>query len=48
LFVGQMTDQPVGPHPMAQFEAHFLEQSVPSVVHDQCLRAARAHPPAHR
>lgn len=32
LFVGQMMDQPVGPHPIAQFEAHFLEQSVPSVV----------------
>ena len=32
LFVGRMMDDPVGPHPIAQFEAHFLERSVPSVV----------------
>lgn len=32
LFVGQMTDQPVGPHPIAQFEVHFLERTAPSVV----------------
>ena len=32
LFVGRLMDQPVGPHPIAQFEAHFLERSVPSVV----------------
>jgi DOPA 4,5-dioxygenase len=23
LFIGQMTDRPVGPHPIAQFEIHF-------------------------
>lgn len=32
LFVGQMTDQPVGPHPIAQYEVHFLEISLPNVI----------------
>jgi len=32
LFVGRMMDQPVGPHPIAQFEVHFLEPSVPNVT----------------
>ncbi len=27
LFVGSMTDQPVGPHPIPQFEVHFLESA---------------------
>ena len=32
LFVGRMMDRPVGPHPLPQFEVHFLEQSLPTVV----------------
>ena len=32
LFVGRMMDHGVGPHPIAQFEAHFLEASRSSVV----------------
>jgi len=32
LFAGRMMDRPVGPHPVAQFEVHFREASVPSVV----------------
>lgn len=32
LFVGRMMDGPVGPHPIAQFEAHFLAPSVSEVV----------------
>lgn len=32
LFVGALTDRRVGPHPMPQFEAHFLERSVESIV----------------
>ena len=32
LFVGSMTDRPVGPHPIAQFEIHFLEPLVDSVI----------------
>jgi aromatic ring-cleaving dioxygenase len=32
LFVGRLMDRPVGPHPLPQFEVHFLEQSLPAVV----------------
>lgn len=32
LFVGELRDQPVGPHPKAQFEVHFREDALPQVV----------------
>ena len=32
LFVGRMTDGAVGPHPIPQFEVHFLEDSRTSVI----------------
>lgn len=32
LFVGDMTDGAAGPHPIAQYEVHFLGKSVPAVV----------------
>ena len=32
LFVGRMMDGGVGPHPIAQFEIHFLEQSREAIV----------------
>ena len=32
LFVGSMTDRPVGPHPIPQFEVHFLESAREQVV----------------
>ena len=32
LFVGEMRDENVGPHPKAQFEVHFLKGALPSVV----------------
>jgi aromatic ring-cleaving dioxygenase len=32
LFVGRMMDRGVGPHPVPQFEIHFLEASVPAIV----------------
>ena len=32
LFVGQMTDSGVGPHPLPQYEVHFLGAALPSVV----------------
>lgn len=32
LFVGQLTDRGVGPHPIPQYEVHFLEQSLPQVM----------------
>ena len=32
LFVGQMTDRGVGPHPVPQYEVHFLERSRDQVI----------------
>jgi DOPA 4,5-dioxygenase len=32
LFVGRMTDKGVGPHPIPQYEIHFLESSLATVV----------------
>lgn len=32
LFVGQMTDQAVGPHPLPQYEVHFRGRSLPEVI----------------
>ena len=32
LFVGQMTDCGVGPHPLPQYEVHFVERSLPELV----------------
>ena len=32
LFVGRMMDTGVGPHPMAQYEIHFLKRSLEAVL----------------
>jgi DOPA 4,5-dioxygenase len=32
LYVGQMTDRGVGPHPIPQFEVHFLEEARSDVI----------------
>ena len=32
LFVGRMIDSGVGPHPIPQFEVHFLEHSLPAMI----------------
>ena len=32
VFVGEMTDRPVGPHPIPQFEVHFLRTALPAVL----------------
>lgn len=32
LFAGRLTDCPVGPHPIPQFEIHFLESSLPALL----------------
>jgi aromatic ring-cleaving dioxygenase len=32
LFAGELRDEPVGPHPKAQFEVHFREDAVSQVV----------------
>jgi len=46
LFVGHMTDRGVGPHPIAQYEVHFLEPARAAVIeaiHAAGLRAL-VHP----
>jgi DOPA 4,5-dioxygenase len=46
LFVGQMTDSGVGPHPIPQYEVHFLENAraeVVAVIEASGLRAL-VHP----
>jgi DOPA 4,5-dioxygenase len=46
LFVGQMTDRAVGPHPIPQFEVHFLEEArddVIAAIEDSGLRGL-VHP----
>ena len=32
LFVGEMRDKSVGPHPKPQFEVHFLKDALPRVL----------------
>jgi aromatic ring-cleaving dioxygenase len=32
LFIGELRDEPAGPHPKAQFEAHFREDALPQVL----------------
>jgi DOPA 4,5-dioxygenase len=46
LFVGQMTDRGIGPHPIPQYEVHFLESAraeVVAVIEASGLRAL-VHP----
>lgn len=46
LFVGQMTDRGVGPHPIPQYEIHFPESSLAEVVEalEQSGFRALVHP----
>lgn len=46
LFVGQMTDSGVGPHPMPQYEVHFRGRSLPAVISAIAAAGLRAlvHP----
>lgn len=46
LFVGQMTDRSIGPHPIPQYEIHFLEAALPAVVEaiEQSGLRALVHP----
>lgn len=32
LFVGQLKDQKAGPHPIPQFEIHYTQEALPSIV----------------
>ncbi len=46
LFVGRMMDEGVGPHPLPQYEVHFLERSLAEIlaaIHASGLRAL-VHP----
>lgn len=43
LFVGRMMDEGVGPHPTAQYEIHFREPSLPSVIAAIEASGLRAH-----
>jgi DOPA 4,5-dioxygenase len=45
LFVGQMTDRGVGPHPIPQYEIHFLERSLPAVA--AAIEASGLHALVH-
>lgn len=45
-FVGQMTDRGIGPHPIAQYEVHFLDGArdrIVSIIEQSRLRAL-VHP----
>ena len=46
LFVGQMMDRGVGPHPIPQYEVHFLEDALDDVVAQISASGLRAlvHP----
>jgi len=46
LFVGEMTDRGVGPHPMPQYEIHFLQRSLADVLSEIEASGLRAlvHP----
>jgi aromatic ring-cleaving dioxygenase len=38
LYVGEMRDRNVGPHPKPQFEIHFLEDALPHIL--SCITAS--------
>lgn len=46
LFVGQLRDGKVGPHPIAQFEIHFRKESLPIILPliDNCGLTVLVHP----
>jgi DOPA 4,5-dioxygenase len=46
IFVGAMRDQPVGPHPIPQFEVHFHEAALAAIL--VCIRASGLRALVHR
>jgi aromatic ring-cleaving dioxygenase len=46
VFVGEMTDRPVGPHPMPQYEVHFFRTALPIVL--DRIRASGLRALVHR
>jgi DOPA 4,5-dioxygenase len=46
IFVGEMTNRPVGPHPVPQYEVHFYEKALPTVL--DRIKANRLRALVHR
>jgi DOPA 4,5-dioxygenase len=46
LFVGEMTDRPVGPHPIPQYEVHFHRKALPTVL--ERVKASRLRALVHQ
>ena len=46
LFVGELREHPVGPHPLPQFEAHFLHADLAALlpVFESCGLRVLVHP----
>jgi DOPA 4,5-dioxygenase len=46
LYAGALCDEPVGPHPQAQFEVHFCAVDLPAIRHELVASGLRAliHP----
>jgi len=46
LYVGELRDRKVGPHPIPQFEIHFLEESLPELrpILEACGLRVLIHP----
>ena len=45
VFVGTMTDRPAGPHPIPQYEIHFLKRSLEGVL--EMIRATKLRALVH-
>ncbi|MBB6093961.1 DOPA 4,5-dioxygenase [Povalibacter uvarum] len=46
LFVGEMTDRPVGPHPIPQYEVHFHRKALATVL--ERIKASRLRALVHQ
>lgn len=46
LFVGEMTERPVGPHPIPQYEVHFHRKALPAVL--ERIKASRLRALVHQ
>ena len=46
IFVGEMTDRAVGPHPIPQYEVHFYGKALPTVL--ERIKANRLRALVHR
>jgi DOPA 4,5-dioxygenase len=46
IFVGEMTDRAVGPHPIPQYEVHFYGNALPTVL--ERIKANRLRALVHR